>query len=97
MAKVKYVTYEHDCVVRHEQYHYFCEGCGHIHAVSPTIHSFNGDYDRPTFRPSVLCNWNPEKICHAWVTDGKIQYLDDCFHHLKGQTIDLPEMNDDMK
>ena len=28
--------------------------------------------------------------CHTFVTDGRIQYLSDCTHHLAGQTIDLP-------
>lgn len=31
-------------------------------------------------------------VCHSFVTDGKIQYLDDCTHQYKGQTIELPEM-----
>lgn len=32
-----------------------------------------------------------DRVCHSFVTDGRIQYLDDCTHHLAGQTIDLPE------
>lgn len=32
------------------------------------------------------------QICHSFVRDGKIQYLNDCTHELAGQTIDLPEM-----
>jgi hypothetical protein len=31
------------------------------------------------------------KVCHSFVTDGRIRYLGDCTHDLKGQTIDLPE------
>jgi hypothetical protein len=30
------------------------------------------------------------KVCHSFVTDGRIQYLSDCTHELAGQTIDLP-------
>lgn len=30
-------------------------------------------------------------LCHSFVTDGKIQFLNDCFHSLKGQTVDLPD------
>jgi hypothetical protein len=30
-------------------------------------------------------------VCHSFVTDGRIQFLDDCTHHLKSQTVDLPE------
>jgi hypothetical protein len=32
-----------------------------------------------------------ETICHSYVTDGKIQFLNDCTHELAGQTVDLPE------
>jgi hypothetical protein len=31
------------------------------------------------------------KACHSFITDGRIQYLGDCTHDLKGQTIDLPD------
>ena len=33
-------------------------------------------------------------ICHSFITDGKIQFLGDCTHHLAGQTVDLPELED---
>ena len=98
MAKVKLVQYKHsDGSVGNEQYHFFCNGCGYVHALSPKVHSFNGDFDKPTFTPSVLNNFSPDRICHSFITDGKIQYLGDCFHELKGQTIELPELTDDMK
>lgn len=32
-----------------------------------------------------------DMVCHTFITDGRIQYLGDCTHHLAGQTIDLPE------
>lgn len=35
----------------------------------------------------------PESRCHSFITDGKIQYLSDCFHELAGQTVDLPEID----
>lgn len=62
---------------------------------------FNGDLDRPTLTPSVFCQWDqwqgedkPKKhhVCHSFVSDGRIQFLDDCTHALAGQTIDLPEI-----
>lgn len=31
-----------------------------------------------------------EAVCHSFVTDGRIQFLGDCTHHLAGQTVDLP-------
>lgn len=30
-------------------------------------------------------------ICHSFVTDGKIRFLADSTHALKGQTVDLPD------
>lgn len=30
-------------------------------------------------------------VCHSFVTDGKIRFLDDCYHNLAGQTVDLPD------
>lgn len=30
-------------------------------------------------------------VCHSFVNDGYIQYLDDCTHMLKGQTVEIPD------
>lgn len=35
----------------------------------------------------------PESVCHSFVTDGRIQYLNDCTHALAGKTIDLPDID----
>jgi len=35
------------------------------------------------------------RICHSFVTDGRIQFLGDCTHALVGQTVDLPTLPDD--
>lgn len=69
---------------------FFCPGCKEAHCFSSSW-SFNGDYfDKPTVTPSLLVtNGNPEYRCHSFITDGKIQFLDDCSHSLKGQTIEL--------
>lgn len=66
--------------------------------------SWNGSLDKPTFSPSVLVEypaspgateefkeWRTERRCHSFVTDGRIQFLSDCTHHLAGQTVDLPD------
>lgn len=36
-------------------------------------------------------DFSPCCLCHTFVTDGKIQFLNDCTHALKGQTVDLPD------
>lgn len=65
--------------------------------------SWNGSVDKPTFTPSILVRtgravdpsyeWeegDPPEVCHSFVTDGRIQFLGDCTHHLAGQTVDIP-------
>lgn len=53
------------------------------------------DPDRPTVMASILVNRdgkNPtEPICHSFVRDGKIEFLNDCTHELAGTTLELPE------
>ena len=84
---------------------FWCLGCEELHVISipphPQAWGFNGDYDKPTFTPSVL-TWRdakkPEEIapgfeayltarrCHSFVTNGSISFLDDCTHDKAGQT-----------
>jgi len=88
-----------------------CPGCGWVHSlpVGDGPHprwSYNGDAEKPTFRPSILAtHWEPsdlpeefddtskdvKHVCHSFVTDGRIQFLGDCTHALAGQTVDLPD------
>lgn len=98
-----------------------CPGCEDVHQLTSAIWTFNGDFEAPTVRASVLvtsghyiqprkegarcwCTYNAEKeakgekrapfecyLCHSWITDGKIQFLDDCTHALVGQTVNLPD------
>ncbi len=34
-------------------------------------------------------------VCHSYVTDGRIQFLSDCTHKLAGQTVALPDWNEE--
>jgi hypothetical protein len=34
------------------------------------------------------------KICHSFITDGRIQFLGDCTHRLAGQTVPIPDWED---
>jgi hypothetical protein len=57
--------------------------------------TWNGSFDKPTFAPSLLCNKDyPESRCHSYVTDGRIIFQQDCWHELRGQTVDLPNWED---
>lgn len=84
-----------------------CEKAHQIHIEGDKAWGFNGDFDKPTFTPSYLTwnDPNPKAQpehdptgkyrngfrCHSFITDGNIQFLDDCTHKLAGQTVELPE------
>lgn len=71
---------------------FFCPGCRCGHGFNGTTWQFNGDLDKPTLHPSYLTKWNhegQEHVCHSYVRGGTIQFLNDCTHALKGQTVPL--------
>jgi len=80
-------------------FEFFCPGCKERHVICTNpkfgpVWQFNKDLDRPTASPSLLVRWNDpdgNHVCHSFIRDGKIQFLNDCTHELKGQTIDIPE------
>lgn len=68
------------------------------------IWGYNGNPDAPTFTPSINVTYNgpdagidgaPPAVCHSFVTDGRIQFLGDCTHALAGQTVDLPDFDEE--
>ena len=78
---------------------FHCEGCGFSHIIpiggQNTVWHWDEDKINPTFSPSILVNspnWGGEqieKICHSFVENGNIRYLNDCTHELAGQTVPL--------
>jgi len=111
MAKIKRYT-EADGGY-HGELAFMCPGCGWRHFINDILTepnakangtwTFNGDFDKPTIRASVLTrsyrknetngNYDVEvDRCHSFITDGMIQFLDDCQHSLSGQTVELPEI-----
>lgn len=94
MSRFHLYEREHEALVWFQ-----CPGCkgGHSFRVrgDPSkgpVWQWNGDLEKATFSPSLLCNADePDSRCHSFVRDGKIQFLDDCFHALRGQTVDVPE------
>lgn len=78
-------------------YVFHCPGCeyGHpfeVDAPNGAGWTWNGSFDQPTFSPSLLVDAEcPERRCHSFVADGKIQFLSDCHHRLAGQTVELPD------
>ena len=56
--------------------------------------TWNGDTSKPTLRPSILTRLptsDGDVVCHSFVQDGRIRFLDDCTHDLAGQEVDLLE------
>lgn len=82
----------------------FCPGCEQRHPIEIECPpgnpvgsgwTWNGSFEKPTFHPSLLCNKDhPSSRCHSFITDGKIRFLEDCWHKLKGQTVELPELEE---
>jgi hypothetical protein len=70
------------------------------------VWTWNGDRSKPTFAPSLLVGWNGVKgdddnprhpyatserrVCHSFVREGQWQFLGDCTHALRGQTVAIP-------
>jgi hypothetical protein len=65
--------------------------------------TWNGSLELPVFGPSLNTWWGgehdlPLHRCHSWIgcsgaKPGQIQFLNDCTHHLKGQIVELPELD----
>lgn len=102
MPKIKLLTHVYEGKkYHHDQYAYWCLGCGYEHVFGLRTegghHEFNGDLNNPTVSPSLLQNFTPGRTCHSFIKNGKIQYLSDCHHHLAGQTIELPDFEEQEK
>lgn len=71
---------------------FHCPGCECDHEIHIPQWNWNGSMEEPTFSPSLLCNRDYlDSRCHSTITNGKIQFLGDCWHKLKGQTVDIPD------
>lgn len=67
---------------------------------TPSILVRHGHYIPSWKGPNCYCNSkDPDGedwgfscgVCHSFVTDGQIRFLEDCTHALAGQTVPLPE------
>jgi hypothetical protein len=84
--------------------YFHCPGCDSTHVIvvdGTRGWTWNGSAEKPTFSPSVLVNypgnadavlpeWKNDRVCHSFVTDGKIQFLSDCTHSLANTTVEIP-------
>jgi hypothetical protein len=51
--------------------------------------AFRREHGRPMTLEELP--YDRKDVCHSFVTDGRIQFLNDCTHALAGQTVDLPD------
>jgi hypothetical protein len=73
----------------------WCPGCKTGHPIDLNRWQFNEDTESPTFSPSLLCNANFPGRCHSFIRDGQWQFLNDCDHELKGQTVPMVAINEE--
>jgi hypothetical protein len=91
---IKLTWYDSDKVSFH------CPGCGYQHpvrvkATAEPVWKWNQSMEEPTFWPSIMVNRDdPASRCHSFVVNGKIQFLKDSYHNLKGQTVEIPDAED---
>lgn len=90
-----------------EEWVLHCPATGWIRIPRDGRWTFNGDYEKPTFSPSFNETWGsegqsfeefksgpPSGRNHCFIRDGHIQYLADCTHSLKGQTVPVPPLTE---
>lgn len=67
--------------------------CPHCGLINLTPWTFNGDFENPTFSPSVLTTLRePKRICHSYIRNGKWEFLADSTHSDAGKTVDMIEV-----
>ena len=81
-----------------DTYYFWCPGCKYCHGYPVPRWSYNGDFELPTFSPSLLIYYtDPETkqrvtCCHLFLTNGILDLLGDCPHDLKSKKIPLPTL-----
>lgn len=81
---------------------YFCPGCKSAHVLpiegpGHPVWTWNGSVDNPTLTPSILATtpFPPEDggphVCHHFLREGRLEFLQDSTHDLAGKTVDLPD------
>lgn len=81
---------------KHRIYLFWCPGCKERHHYDvgrperPNW-TFNGDFQSPTFTPSLLYPSKPIR-CHLFLTNGVLIYCNDCDHNLAAMRVPLPDL-----
>jgi hypothetical protein len=87
-------------------YLFYCPGCKNNHFFYTDNRpgaswNWNNNWERPTVTPSINVSaslgMKENGQCHFFITDGRIAYQMDCWHTLRGQTVDLPDIDSEAK
>jgi hypothetical protein len=80
--------------------HHWCPACEEVHGYiiegGPPSWTFDGNYEKPTFLPSMRIyitrrDGTEQTLCHYFIKAGRIEFCGDNPHALNGQTVDLPD------
>lgn len=83
---------------------YLCPGCRMSHELNlgpdKPNWQWDGNAEAPTLHPSVNINMaatvtSKSFVCHSWVRNGMIEFLNDSTHALAGKTVPLVEFDTD--
>ena len=85
-------------------YYYWCPGCNEHHCFDDGWKIEN--WNPLTVHPSILVYFPERKspdgkvtprvtLCHVFIKQGRIQFLPDCQHELKGQTVPMEPFHAD--
>lgn len=81
---------------KNKEYWFHCPGCDCLHWVriegTNPVWEWNQSVTAPTFSPSVRVRMpigDEMHVCHSFIREGKIEFLGDCTHELKGQTVEM--------
>ena len=96
MAAIKHTDKLFELNTERGKFMYFwCPGCGHCHSYEVPRWNFNGNFQSPTFSPSLrvytpATEDRPEHTyCHLFVEEGVIKYCPDSPHKLAGQNVTM--------
>lgn len=80
---------------------FWCPGCSTHHVFIPTTVGGKGprwtvEWSNPlTLSPSILVTGGADdRRCHMFIRNGHIEYLNDCTHDLKGQTVPMTDLKE---
>lgn len=82
-------------------YGFRCPACKRAHLMNTDrsfegspCWDFDGNYEKPTFSPSLLCRKDGPNRCHSFIKNGIIEFLGDCQHELANKHVPIPNWDD---